>query len=95
MTSQPGYQTIAINILSNVSGRKGNETIKFGQLIEYKKRKINFKNHEENEARRLVPDFFLFFRKDLYKIKKVLSRFIVSLNLLLEILDNMCFAIIC
>ena len=34
MTSQPGQQTIAIHILINISRTKGNQTIKFGQLIE-------------------------------------------------------------
>ena len=36
MASQPGLQTIAIHILSNISQIKGNSTMKFGQLIEYK-----------------------------------------------------------
>ena len=40
MTSQPGVQTIAIHILPNISQREGNQTIKFGQLIEYNKRNI-------------------------------------------------------
>ena len=35
MTPQPGKLTIAIHILPNISGGKGNETMKFGQLIEY------------------------------------------------------------
>ena len=35
MMSQPGQQTIAIHILPNISRRKGNQTMKFGQLIEY------------------------------------------------------------
>ena len=35
MTSQPGSQTIAIHILPNISRSKGNQTIKFDQLIEY------------------------------------------------------------
>ena len=35
MTSQPGQQTIAIHILPNISRRKRNQTMKFGQLIEY------------------------------------------------------------
>ena len=30
MTSQPGLQTIAINILPNISHKKGSKTIKFG-----------------------------------------------------------------
>ena len=40
MTSQPGLQTIAIHILPNISQSKGNQTMKFGQLIEYNKRNI-------------------------------------------------------
>ena len=40
MTSQPGQQTIAIHILTNISQSKGKQTIKFGQLIEYNKRNI-------------------------------------------------------
>ena len=40
MTSQPGLQTIAIHILSNISQKKGNPTLKFGQLTEYNKRDI-------------------------------------------------------
>ena len=38
MTSQPCYQTKAIHILPNISRGEGNQTIKFGQLIEYNKR---------------------------------------------------------
>ena len=34
MTSEPGQQTIAIDILPNISRGKGNHTMKFGQLIE-------------------------------------------------------------
>ena len=40
MTSQPGKQTIAMNILTNISRIKGNQTMKLGQLKEYKKRNI-------------------------------------------------------
>ena len=32
MTSQPGLQTPAINILSNISQSKSNHTMRFGQL---------------------------------------------------------------
>ena len=35
MKSKPGKQTIAIHILCNISKTKRNQTIKFGQLIEY------------------------------------------------------------
>ena len=40
MTSQPGSQTIAIHLLADISQSKGNQTMKFGQLIEYNKRNI-------------------------------------------------------
>ena len=30
MTAEPGYQTIAIHILPNISRNKGNQAIKFG-----------------------------------------------------------------
>ena len=37
MTSQPGYQRITTHILLNISRIKGNQAMKFGQLIEYPK----------------------------------------------------------
>ena len=40
MTSQPGKQTIPIHTLSYISRSKDNQTLKFGQLIEYNMRKI-------------------------------------------------------
>ena len=40
MTSQPGYQTIAIYLLPNISRNKGKQAMKFGQLIEYNMRNI-------------------------------------------------------
>ena len=40
MTSQPGEQTIPIHILPNISNRKGNQTMKLGQLIEHNQRNI-------------------------------------------------------
>ena len=39
MTSQPGSQTI-IHILINISRRKGNQTMKLDQLIEYNMKNI-------------------------------------------------------
>ena len=38
MTLQPGKQTIAIHILVNISRGKANQTMKFGQPIEYNMR---------------------------------------------------------
>ena len=40
MASQPGLQTTAIHILPNISQSKSNQTMKFGELIEYNKRNI-------------------------------------------------------
>ena len=62
-TSQPDLQTIVIHILSNISQRKGNQTMKSRQLIEYDKRNNFLENYAENEAGRLVPDLFLFIEK--------------------------------
>ena len=39
MMSQPGKQTITMRILPNISRSNSNQTMKFGQLIEY-----NFRN---------------------------------------------------
>ena len=65
MTSQPGLQTIAIHILPNISQGKGNQTIKFGQLIEHNRRNIFLQKLCGKKASRLVPDLFLFFKKSL------------------------------
>ena len=43
--------------------------MKFCQLIEFNNRNIFLKNHVENEAGRLVPDFFLQFKKALFEVK--------------------------
>ena len=40
MTSKPGKQTIAIQILPYISRSKDNQIVKFGQLREYNMRKI-------------------------------------------------------
>ena len=40
MTSHPGKQAITIHILPNISRSKGNQTMKFGQLLEYNMKNI-------------------------------------------------------
>ena len=35
MTSQPGKKTAAIHLLPNILRRKGNQTMKFSQLVEH------------------------------------------------------------
>ena len=74
--SQPGLQTIAIHILPNISQSKGNQTMKFGQLIEYKGEIFFFKNYAENEAGRLVPGLFLFSKKLNMRWKQVVCSLI-------------------
>ena len=61
MTSQSGYQTIAIHKLPDISRSKSNQTMKIGQVIEHNNKNIFFKNHTENEAGRLLyrPIFLL------------------------------------
>ena len=58
MTSQTGKQTIPIHILSNISRSKANQTMKFGQLIEYNTRNI-FVEKSYRKCGELFPDPFL------------------------------------
>ena len=59
MTSQPGKQTIAIHILPYISRSKDNQTVKFGQLIEYNMTKIFVGKSYPNVMEKLVPNPFL------------------------------------
>ena len=40
MMSQPDQQTVTIHILPNISRGKGNQAIKFGQVIEENKKNM-------------------------------------------------------
>ena len=42
MTSKPGQLAFAMHILSNISRSKTNQTMKFGQLLEYEMRNVFF-----------------------------------------------------
>ena len=58
--SQPWRkQTIAMHILLNISRNKGNETIKFGQLIQHNMIIFFLKNHTQNVIEKLFLDPFL------------------------------------
>ena len=68
---------------------KGNQTMKFGQLIGYKK--INlffFKNHAENEAGRLVPDLVLFLKKSLWGKSKWSATKFQHISIVLNLVYN-------
>ena len=58
-----------MHILSNISRSKSNNSVKRGQLLEYKKRSIFLQKSCKNEAERLVPDLSLYFKKALYEVK--------------------------
>ena len=61
MTSQPGYQKIAIQLLPNISRSKYNQTIKFSQLLEYNERNIFLQKSAQNKAGGLSADLFFAF----------------------------------
>ena len=50
---------MVIQILPNTLRSKGNQTLKFGQLIEYNTRRIFLRNYTQNLEEKLVPDPFL------------------------------------
>ena len=69
MASKARQQIITKNILHNISRTKVNQAINFEQLPKQNMRNIFFRNYAKNEVGRLVPDFFLFFKRALYKAK--------------------------
>ena len=58
MTSQTGEETIAIHILLNILRSKGNQAMKFGQLISYNMRNIFFEKSYTKCGRETIPRFF-------------------------------------
>ena len=58
-----------MHILLNISRIKGNQTMKFGEVIKYNKRNIYLQKHAKNDTGRLDPDLFLLFKKALFKVK--------------------------
>ena len=55
MTLQLGKQVMAIHILPNISKSKGNQTIKFGQLIEYNLRNIFLEKSYTKYGGKTIP----------------------------------------
>ena len=77
--SKPGWKTITIDILANISRGICNQTIKFGQLIKYN-RNVFLENHMLNMVEKLVPDPFL--KKSKLSISQDHSEVLYSLFLL-------------
>ena len=46
-------------MLPNISRSKGNQTMKFGQLIKYNMRNVFLKKSYTNMVEKLVPDSFM------------------------------------
>ena len=59
MTYEPGWQTIAIHILNNISRSKGNEVMKFGQSIEFCMNKIFLEKSRTKSDGETIPRLFL------------------------------------
>ena len=55
MKLRPGKQTIEIHILPNISGSKGTQTMKLGQLIEYNMRNIFLEKSYIKCGRETIP----------------------------------------
>ena len=58
MTSQPWKQTIAIHALLNISRIEGNQTMKFGELIEYDMRNIFLEKSYAKRGGETIPRLF-------------------------------------
>ena len=67
MTSQTGLQIVTINILSNISRRKGKQKIKFDQFIKYDVRNIFLQKSSRKSVRETSSRLFFLFLKILYK----------------------------
>ena len=95
MTSQIGKQTIAIHILTNISRSKGNQAMKFSQLVEYNMRNIFLEKPSKKWDGETNP------RRYSKKSKLIISLdqqpMILYRHFLLyrEILGNMCNVIVC
>ena len=70
MISQNGQHITAMHILPKISNSKGNQVMKFGQLIKYSLRNSFLPKNCRKGGREIsFLDLFLFLKKDLYKVK--------------------------
>ena len=63
MTSHPGTQAITMHILPNILRSKGNQTIKFGQLVEYNKGNVFLQKSCKNWCKETSSWLFCFLKK--------------------------------
>ena len=90
MSSQPEQQIITIQVLPNISRSKGNQEIKFGQLIEYNVRNIFLQKSRRSWDKESSPILIFVFSKASYKAGITLS-ILIEINSLYGITNwNMC-----
>ena len=58
MKSQPGKETIAIHVMPNISRSKSNQTMLFGQLIEYNMKNIFLEKSYTKCGGKTIPRTF-------------------------------------
>ena len=68
MTWQAASQTVTIHILRIISGCKGNQTMKFGKVIECNKKSISLQKSSRKWCSK-TSSKSLFFKKEFYKVK--------------------------
>ena len=94
-TPQPGWQTITIHILPNISKTKSNLTMKFGQLIKLIKRNIFLQKPWEKWGRETRSRPVFVSEKSLYEVKlsglqfsfNIFRNFAYNKNKLHKVLD--------
>ena len=62
MTSQTGQQIITKHVLSNILRNKGNQAMKFGQLLEYNMRNIFLEKYFSNTKRSGEASLIIFLK---------------------------------
>ena len=88
MTSQPGWQTITIHILANISRSKRNQTMELGQLVEYNKRNIFLQKLWRKWSREFSSRPFLIFWKSLLAKSKWFATYFQNISIALNLAYN-------
>ena len=79
ITSHTGWQTITIHILPKISWSKGNQTMKFGQLIEYNKKNTSLQNLNRKWTGKTSSRPFFVFWKALNEVQASGLQFSVNI----------------
>ena len=95
MTSQIGKQTIAIHVLTNISRSKGNQAMKFSQLVEYNMRNIFLEKPSKKWDGETNPRCYSKKSKLSISLDQQPMISYRHFSLYREILGNMCNVIVC